>query len=422
MTPSPLGPGRDGLVETVTARPVASPSSRLRLASPMTEPADLAPPVAARWTLRVLVLGLVALVAWAAVGKVDQVTRAQAQVVAPSRTQFVQSADGGVITQLHVKEGDTVHAGQLLATLQKERASAAVSDSQGKVAALRITLTRLQAEVYGKPLKFAPELLSYGEYIRNQTDLYTKRRQAIDDDLSALRSMLELAEKELRINQQLVASGDVSQAEVLRLERSVADVRAQMTNRRNKYFQDAQAEMTKAQEDLASQTEMLRDRTQVLEHTELVAPASGIVNNIRINTVGGVVRAGDTVMDILPTGADLIVEAKISPADIAFVSVGQTAGVRIDAYDSSIFGALKGEVTYISPDVLTEETRMGPMSYYRARIVIREAELKGRNAAAAIHLRPGMSAQIDIKAHERSVLQYLSKPITKSLSLSMGER
>ncbi len=396
-------------------------SSRLRLSHPVTELADLARPAAAYWTLRVFMLGMVALVAWSAVGKIDQVTRASAQVIAPARTQLVQAADGGVITELHVHEGEQVKAGQILATLQKARASAAVADSEAKVAALRITLTRLHAEVYGKPLVFAPELQAYTEYIRNQTDLYTKRRQAIDDDLAALRSMLELADKELRINQQLVASGDVSAAEVLRIERSVADIRAQITNRRNKYFQDAQAEMTKAQEELASQTEQLRDRAQVLEHTELVAPAAGVVNNIRLNTVGGVIRAGEVLMDILPTGGELVVEAKVSPADIAFVAVGQPASVRLDAYDSAIYGPLKGEVSYVSQDVLTEETRQGPMPYYRARILVHGPDVQG-GVADRIRLRPGMTGQVDIKARERTVLQFLTKPITKSLSLSLGER
>lgn len=378
-------------------------------------------PVRSRAALWVMILGLCALVAWAAFGKVDQVTRAPAQIIAAARTQVIQSADGGVLTELHVHEGDTVHAGQILATLQKERAGAAVMDSRSKVAALRITLARLHAEVYGKPLVFPADLSGYTEYIRNQTDLYTKRKRAITDDLVALERILALARRELEINRQLVETGDVSQAEILRLERSVADVEAQMTNRRNKYFQDAQAEMTKAQEDLASQTEQLRDRTQVLEQTDLVASTDGMVNNIRVNTIGGVVRAGETVMEVLPTKGDLIAEAKVSPSDIAFVHVGQFANVRIDAYDSSIFGAMHGEVSYVSPDVLTEETRQGPSLYYRVRILIKEAEFKN-NKAAEIQLRPGMTASVDIKAQERTVLEYLAKPIIKGLHQSMGER
>lgn len=398
----------------------ASPKSAIDPASPAGMH-DLHAPMRARWSIRVMVAGLLLLLLWSAVGKIDQVTRAQAQIIAAERTQLVQSSDGGVLTQLHVKEGDVVQAGQLLATLQKERAAAAVSDSSAKVAALNITLARLHAEVYGKPLVFDKEWLTYTDYIRNQTDLYNKRQTAFKDDINALTNILSLGEDELRINRQLEASGDVSRAEILRLQRSVADIRAQLASKRNKYFQDAQAEMTKAQEELSTQTEQLRDRSQVLEHTELVSPVDAVVNNIKVNTLGGVVRPGDTVMELLPTGDNLIAEAKIPPADIAFVAIGQDASVKLDAYDSSIFGALHGKVSYISPDVLTEETRQGPFMYYRVRIRITGTEFKG-DKANEIHLRPGLTASVEIKAMERTVLSYLTKPIAKTFSQSMGER
>lgn len=382
---------------------------------------DLIAPLRARWMTRVMIGGILLLLLWASVGKIDQVTRAQAQIIASERTQLVQSSDGGVLTQLHVKEGDVVKAGQLLATLQKERASAAVSDSRAKVAALSITLARLHAEVYGKNLVFDKPLLTYSDYIRNQTDLYNRRQKAFNEDIKALEDILALAAQELSINRKLEIEGDVSRSETLRLERSVADIRAQLASKKNKYFQDAQAEMTKAQEELSTQTEQLRDRSQVLEHTELVAPVDAVVNNIKVSTVGGVVRAGDTVMELLPTGDNLIAEAKMPPADIAFVAIGQDASVKLDAYDSSIFGALHGKVSYISPDVLTEETRQGPFMYYRVRIRITGSEFKG-DKSHEIHIRPGLTASVEIKAMERTVLSYLTKPISKTFSQSMGER
>jgi len=382
---------------------------------------DIPHPKDARWTLRVGVIGLIALVCWSAVGKIDQVTHAQAQIIASARTQVVQSPDGGVMTMLHVKEGDVVKSGQLLVTLQKERAASAVSDSNSKVAALRITLARLHAEVYGVALKFDPALLVYTDYIRNQSQLYQKRQTAFKEDISALENILALAEDELKINRQLEATGDVSRADILRLQRSAADIRAQISSKGNKYFQDAQAEMTKAQEELSSQKEQLRDRSQVLEHTELTAPVDGIVNNIKVNTVGAVVRAGDTVVELLPTGDNLIAEAKISPSDIAFVAVGQDASVKLDAYDSSIFGAMHGKVTYISPDVLSEETRQGAVMFYRVRIRITGTEFNG-DKGHEIQMRPGLTASVDIKAMERTVLSYLTKPIAKTFSRSLGER
>jgi membrane fusion protein, adhesin transport system len=390
---------------------------------------DLEAPQRSRWVLRTIMFALIVLVVWAEFGKIDQVTRAQAVLVASDRTQLVQSPDGGVLTELHVKEGQTVKAGQLLATLQKERAAAAVSDSNAKVAALRITLARLHAEVYGTPLQFDASLKPYAEYIRNQTDLYNKRQTAYNDDIQALKRILQLAQEELDINRDLQRSNDVSRAEVLRLERGVADIQAQIANKRNKYFQDAQAEMTKAQEDLSSQTEQLRDRTQVLEHTELTAPMDGVVNSVKVTTLGGVVKPGETVIELLPSGDKLIVEAKVPPADMAFIALGQDASIKLDAYDAAIFGGLRGRVDYISAEALYAEkanpgvpvSPSNPPIYYTVRLRITGTEFKGAKAQE-IKLRPGLTATAEIKALERSVLSYLTKPITKTFGQALGER
>lgn len=374
-----------------------------------------------RWVLRVMIVGLSALLAWSTVAKVDQVTRAPGQVIAAARTQVIQAPDGGVIDAIFVKEGDSVKKDQVLASLERSRAQAAVDDTAAKVAALRITVARLEAEVYGHPLKFSADLMAYKDYVRNQRSLYDKRRKAIDEDLASLQKMLQLARQELALNTKLEASGDVSQADILRLKRTVADIEAQMGNKRNKYFQDSQAELTKAQEELNTQEEQLRDRRQMLEHTELLATADGLVKNIFFTTVGGVLRPGETMMELVPTSSDLVVEAKISPADIAYVQVGQPAKVKLDAYDYSIFGAMNGEVSYISPDTLEENTAQGKKPYYRALVLIREAEFKSQNAEN-IEIRPGMTANIDIKARERTVFSYLTKPVTKTLGQAFGER
>lgn len=382
---------------------------------------DLPDPKRPRWTLRVLCLSICLLVVWAAYAEIDQVTRAPTQLIAAARTQLVQSPDAGVIAQLHVREGEEVKAGQLLVTLEKERASAAVSDSTAKIGALRITLERLTAESNNTPLVFSRDLIQHVDYIRNQTAVFKSRQTAFHADIAALTKIEKFAQSELTINESLEETGDVSRVEVLRLQRALADVRAQISSRKNKYFQDIQAETAKTQEDLSTQTEQLRDRTQMLEHTALVAPMDGVINNIRINTVGGVVRASETVMELLPTGDDLIAEAKISPSDISFITIGQPANVKVDAYDSSIYGALVGKVSYISPDVVTEDSRQGPMSYYRVHIQIVGHEFSGAKANQ-IKLRPGLSGSVDIKAAERSVLSYLTKPVTKTLSNALGER
>ena len=285
------------------------------------------------------------------------------------------------------------------------------------------------SEVYGTALQFDASLKPYAEYIRNQTDLYNKRQTAYKDDIQALKRILQLAQEELDINRDLQRSNDVSRAEVLRLERGVADIQAQIANKRNKYFQDAQAEMTKAQEDLSSQTEQLRDRTQVLEHTELTAPMDGVVNSVKVTTLGGVVKPGETVIELLPSGDKLIVEAKVPPADMAFIALEQDASIKLDAYDAAIFGGLRGRVDYISAEALYAEkanpgvpvSPSNPPIYYTVRLRITGTEFKGAKAQE-IKLRPGLTATAEIKALERSVLSYLTKPITKTFGQAMGER
>ncbi len=373
-----------------------------------------------RLSIWIALIGIVTLIVWASFAKIDQVTRAQATVIASARTQEIQASEGGVLTQLAVTEGEEVKAGQLLVVLEEERAKAAVDNSASKTAALTAKLARLNAEIFEKPLVFPKGVQGYPEYVQNQRALYNRRRQAINEEVSSLEKMLVLARQELRMNEPLLKYGDVSQADVIKLSRQVADIEAQINNKRNKYFEEAQAEMTKAQEELDTELEQLRDRAQVLEEKRLMAPTEGKIKNINVTTIGGVVKPGEVIMQILPTSSDLVIDAKVSPADIAYVKEGQEATVKLDAYDYSIFGAMKGTVNYISPDTLMEQTPKGEEPYYRVLIVINGAEFKGRGDEIVI--KPGMTASVDIKAMERTVLSYLTKPITKTLSEGLGER
>ena len=371
-----------------------------------------------RLTMWVAMLGLLVLTAWAGLTEIDQVKRAQGQIIASDRTQVIQAVDGGVLRELFVQEGQEVKAGQLLASFEKTRVRAALDDTQGKVMALRITLARLRAEVYGKNLVFEPAMLSYKALVENQTNLYNRRKTAFTEDIQALRKVLGVLLEENAMITKLEATGDVSQADILRSRRQIADLEAQITTRHNKFFQDAQAEMTKAQEDLNAQTEALNDRTQLLEQTDMNAPSPGLVKSIRVTTLGGVVRAGDVVMELLPTQSGLVLEAKVYPGDIAFISVGQSANVKLDAFDSSIYGGFKGEVVYVSPDTLTEETQRGPQPYYRVHVRIGEKDFDN-DKAKRMEVRPGMTAQVDLVVAKRSVLSYLVNPVSKVMSQAL---
>ncbi len=365
-------------------------------------------------------VGIITLIIWAYFAQIDQVTRATGTIIASARTQDIQAVEGGVLTEILVKEGDDVRKGQLIIKLEEERAQAAVANSAAKIAALKAKLARLEAEIFERALMFPKDIQNYNDYIVNQTQLYNRRKQAIDQDVSSLQRMMILANQELSMNEPLLEYGDVSQADVIKLRRQVAEIQAQITNKRNKYFEEAQTEMTKAQEDLDIELEELRGNSQVLEEKNLFAPTDGTVKNIVVTTIGGVVKPGEIIMEILPTSSDLIVEAKVSTADIAYVKEQQVASVKLDAYDYSIFGAMNGNVVYISPDTLMEQTPKGEEPYYRVQIKITGAEFIKRSEEIVI--KPGMTASVDIKAKQRSVLSYLTKPITKTLSEGLGER
>lgn len=375
-----------------------------------------------RILLRVAVAFLALLLLWASLFKIDQVVHAQGQVIASARTQIVQAADGGVLIDMKVQEGDEVKVGQIIAVLEKERALASYTESQGKVMALRMTVARLQAEITDKPLIYDENVQkSYPTLYETQMNLYKQRRKAIDDQLAVLKDNVQLANEELAMNLPLEKMGDISKADIMKLKRQVNEARNQFATAKNKYLQDSSAELNKAQEDLNAQEQILSDREQLLVHTDIVAPATGIVKSVRVTTLGGVVRQGDEILQILPTESDLVVEAKVKPADMANIKVGLPAKVKLDAYDYSIFGTMTGVVIYVSPDALSEETKAGPTTYYRVKVAISEKDYKA-DQAEGIEVRPGMTATVDVQTGKRSVLSYLLKPLTKTFTESFGER
>lgn len=367
---------------------------------------------------------LVAFFAWASWAELDQVSRAGGQVIPAGRVQIVQSAEGGVIDEIRVREGDIVKRGEMLVRLDTVKIAAAVQEGEAKVASLKGTLARIEAELFDRPLDFTADVQKYPDVIANQRLLYAKRRAALQSQIHTLEEVQELMRQEMAMNRPLLASGDVSRTEVLRIERSLADVGGQIANRRAQYVQDLQAEYTKVTDELVTAEQTLAQRRDSLAYSKLVAPTDGIVKNIRLTTVGGVLRPGDEVLQIVPTGEELIVEARVQPSDIAFVKVGQDASVKFDAYDSAIYGSANGRVTYISADTLTEQAPDGQQStsYYRVHIKVDTRSMRPSGKGGRIEIQPGMTVVTEIKTGESTVLRYLTKPLLKTMSESLTER
>jgi adhesin transport system membrane fusion protein len=364
---------------------------------------------------------LVIFLAWSQWAELDQITRANGQIIASSRNQVIQAPDGGVLERLLVREGSAVKKGELLAQFERKRAQSSYLESQAKAVALKATIARLNAEILDEEPRFPPEINSYPDFRATQLALFHKRRAAIREEIEALEQSNKLIRAELDMNMPLLKSGDVSRAEILRLQRQAAEIQGQITNRRNKYLQDIQTELAKAQEDLAGVQQILNQRQEQLTYTEVRSPMDGIVRNVRLTTVGGVARAGDEIMQIVPVNDDLVIEAKIRPADLAFIRPGLSASIKLDAYDYTLYGTLHGEVTYISADTLNEETRNNEQPFYRVQIRSDVHQL-ANSSNRPIELQPGMTATVEIKTGTSSVFRYLTKPIVKTLDESLGER
>ncbi|WAT17715.1 HlyD family efflux transporter periplasmic adaptor subunit [Aurantiacibacter sp. MUD11] len=376
----------------------------------------------AHWIIITIAATLLAFVGWANWAELDQVTRAPGRVVPFARVQIVQSEEGGAISQIHVREGDMVRQGQLLVELDTVQLTAAVAEARAEVAALRSRMARIDAELFNKPLRFPAELAEFPDFTSNQRQLFLRRQAALAAELDSLQAMANLQEQELALNEPLVETGDVAQSEIIRMQRAIVETQGRISNLRAQYVRDLQTEFAETEERLVAAEQVLTQREDSMRAASLVAPTDGIVKNVRITTVGGVLRPGDEVLQIVPTGEQLIVEAKVSPRDIAFVQNGQRARVNFDAYDSAVYGTGEGEVVYISPDTLSEEGEDGTVTtYYRVNLEVDTDTMTPRNDMI-IDLQPGMTASAEILTGSQTVWEYITKPLLKTTRQSLQER
>jgi adhesin transport system membrane fusion protein len=368
-----------------------------------------------------IIVAIAMLITWAWHAEIDQSTRVTGQVIPSSRSQVIQAADGGVLEKLLVKQGDQVEKGQLLAVLDRTRSEAAFKETEAKFIALQADLIRLKAEVLDKKPIFDETFKDFPELIQAQKTLYDRRRQAIQEDISSLTTTMNLAKEELSMNLPLVQTGDVSKVDIIKLKRQIADIQFQITTRRNKYFQDAQAELAKAEAELGSVRQSLAQRKDALDRTDIFAPASGFIKNVRFTTLGSTLKSGEELLQIVPMDDDLLIEAKVKPKDVGKLKPGIPATVKIDAYDYTIYGTLSGTLVYLSPDTLEEDLKRNEEPYYRVQI-----KTEGRNLSNAksseIVIQPGMTATVELITGNNTVFKYLVKPIIKTLDESLHEQ
>jgi adhesin transport system membrane fusion protein len=357
-------------------------------------------------------IGLLVLLSWAWLFKLEEVSTGTGKIIPSSKEQVIQSLDGGILTTLNVKEGEIVERGQVLAQLDPTRFESNVGESESLLVSSRATSARLRAEVTGAPLVFPEEVLKYPKLVKEETALYQSRRANLQESVAGLEQALLLVQQELEMTAPLVAKGAASEVEVLRLKREANDLCNQMNDIRNQYYVNTRQELSKANTDVETQQQVVRGKSDTLSRTAFKAPVRGVVKEIDVMTLGGVIPQNGKLMTIVPLDEKLLVEARISPRDIAFIRPDQEALIKISAYDYSIYGGLNGKVTMISPDTLRDEVKQDQFYY---RVYIRtDSDKLSNNAGQEFNITPRMVATVDIRTGSKTVMDYLIKPFNKA--------
>jgi adhesin transport system membrane fusion protein len=367
------------------------------------------------WSLYLMAFAVLAALVWAALAQVEVITKADARVIPEAREQVIASLEGGLLRELLVHEGQAVEQGQELARLDPTRFEAQQEEGQAKRLAMKATVARLQAEAAGSAtLHFTDDVAAQGPIVQAETEAFQARKRALDDSVGANARSIDLVNRELQVAEAMASKGLLSDVEVMRLRRQVNDLRLQNQDRINRFRQDASTELLRLRSELAQLQEQQVVRDDQLKRTVLKSPVRGLVKNIRVRTVGGVVAGGAPIMEIVPLGPRVLVEARVKPADIGFVRVGQGVEVKLSAYEYNIYGGVKGTVEYMSPDALgdAEHASGADPTYYRVLIRCDSSSLRAHGEP--LPLVPGMTGSVEINTHQRNVLSFILTPMLKS--------
>ncbi|WP_231698042.1 HlyD family type I secretion periplasmic adaptor subunit [Ottowia caeni] len=403
-------------------------------------------------------LVVLALIVWASVGHIDEVVRGQGQVVPSRQIQVVQSLDGGLVEEILVRTGETVQAGQVLLRIDPTRYSASLGENKAESLALQARAARLEALATGKPFLVPDELVRAApEAVGMERRTWESRTQELNTNVSIARDQLgqrqqelratqaqqdqatascNLTTEELNVTRPLLKSGAVSEVDLLRLQRDVVRycgearsasaqlgrIRAAISEAERKIREaeltirnQASAELSETRTKLSTLAQGQRALADRVKLAEVRAPVRGTINNLLVNTVGGVVQPGKDILDIVPSDDTLLLEVQISPRDIGFLHFGQKAQVKFTAYDFAIYGGLAGKVEQIGANTITDDRGN---TFYIVKVRTERANV-GDDSRPVI---PGMQAEVHILTGRRTLMHYLLKPILRAKSNALTER
>lgn len=411
--------------------------------------------------IAVLVFFILAIL-WASWAQIDQVSTGEGRVIPSGHVQVVQNLEGGILSELYVAEGDHVKQGQVLMQLDDTQFSSDFMENRLKFLGLKAAVTRLQAELEGTALKFPAEVekqlpavaqaeRSLFEARRSEEDAslaklqaqYQQKLHEVDETkakIEHLRTVIKLAKEEMAILEPLVKKGINAPIELIRLKReesqdagdlavarqqllklaaAIDETKEAITEAKAQFRSRALKELNEAQVNMAALGQVVTSRDDRLRRTVIRAPVTGVVKQIFLTTIGGVVRPGMDLMEIVPAEENLLVEAKIRPSDIAFMHPGLEATVRFTAYDYTIYGSLKATLDQISADTIFDEAKKE--RFYMIRLRTKTNSLLDKTGKP-LPIIPGMTVSVDVKTGRRTVLQYLMKPFHKLSIRAFHER
>ncbi|UXM94099.1 MULTISPECIES: HlyD family efflux transporter periplasmic adaptor subunit [unclassified Bartonella] len=373
----------------------------------------------ARIMLWIMMTALAAFLVWACLFELQEVAVGEGRVIPSMKGQIVQNLEGGIIENLTVKEGDTVKKGDVLATLDMKLSQAKFDETSSKIITLQARAARIEAEINdADKIDFPADVLKFKEVTQRETNLFTVNRRAFKENISNIQNQLNLAEEQIKIAQPLMQSGAASKTELLRLQQIVAELTTSLGASQNQYLVALRDDYTKTMSELEPLIKSLGGLKDQLSRRVITSPTEGIVKNVNVSTIGGVIAPGGILMEIVPQDDQLVIEAKITPRDIAFIHDGQSANVKISAYDSGVYGSMKGKVIYISPDTIEDEADKR-VRYYRVHVQTDQSyiDVKDKNHPEKDHkysIFPGMVATTEISTGQKTIIAYLLKPLNRA--------
>jgi len=370
------------------------------------------------WLIAVIV---VVFVVWSAFASLDEIVRGIGEVVPTMKSQVIQNLEGGIVTQLFVTEGDTVEAGQLVVKMDEMHFQSAYQELRDQSWALTLRLARLQAEDdFSSDFVPNAELVQLAlEHADSEVQLFQARRAELLATMRNLQDALDLKTREVDILRPMAERSAVPQIELIRAEQAAVDVRSRLSATETEFETARSQEYSEVLVKLRQIAEQIRGREDQLSRTDVRSPIRGIVNKVLATTIGGVVQPGEALLEIISLEDDLRVEGSIDPRDIGFVYVGMPATIKLMAFDFSIYGTLEGEVVHVGADTVTDERQREPRPYYEIFIELEATTLEG--PAGQVEIRPGMQTQIELGSGQRTVLQYILKPLFKTTE-ALSER